>query len=189
MILISIWVLVIVPSMTYSLFVDTETSVGNTFSATTLETTLTPETTPTNLNITFTEPYSTSFTLKNIGQLDTINSLSIESISNTTFAEKISVSVHYNDSTQYFTSLTSLKMDDYLSQSVGDTNKVDLVFSVTEENYNNTAGETVTLTIKNYARQSGMPFGNGFFDNETMKITINNPKTITTTESPTASPS
>lgn len=188
-ILVSIWVLVIVPSMTYSLFVDTETSVGNTFSATTLEATLTPGTTSTNLNITFTEPFtSTFFTLTNVGQLNTINSLSVENISNTDFADKILVSVHYSDTPQHFPSLTSLNMVDYLFQNVGDINRIDLVFSITEENYNNTAGETVTFTIKNYARQSGMPFGNGFFDNETMEITITNPKTIDSSKPSPTSP-
>jgi hypothetical protein len=176
-ILVSIWVLIIVPTMTYALFIDTETSVGNTFSATTLQTQLTPEAIPVELDIKHEVPFvSTSFTLTNIGQLNTVNSLSIQGITNPAFADKITVQVVLDETTTIDTvALSSLNIFDYLFQNVGQTNKVGFIFSISEDNYNATPQESVTFTIKNYARQSGMAFGNGFFDNKSMSITINNP--------------
>ena len=180
-ILASIWVLIVVPTMAYGLFIDSKTSQGNYFSATTLQTTLTSEKPfPVNLDIMYELPYSdTSFVLTNSGQLSTTNTLTIDITSNPTLASLITVSVELDETTDLYTGpLNLLNLPSYLLQSVGQSNKLGFLFSISEADYNPTPQQSTTFKLKNHAWQTGLPFGSGFFDNEYYEITLTNPKEI-----------
>ncbi len=180
-IVIAIWILIVVPTMAYGLFMDSETSTGNSFSATTLDTQLTPELTSPVLNITYELPFpSTSFMLTNTGQLTTNNVLTIVEVSNPTFAFLINVEVKLDDTTTIYNGPLNLLniSTSYLTQIVGQTNKLGFTFSMLETDYTSTPQESVTFKLKNHAWQDTLPFGSGFFDNEYMEITLSNPSEI-----------
>ena len=177
-VLIAIWVLMIVPTMTYGLFFDTKTSQGNSFSASTLKTNLTPEKpSPVQLEFENIEEFpSTSFILTNTGQLTSRNTLSIENISNSSFVYKISINIELDETIPLYSGLlTSINIPDYLVQNSGQVNKVGFIFSISESDFDTTKGESVTFDVKNYAWQSTLPFGSGFSDSKSMRIVITNP--------------
>lgn len=157
-ILVGIWVLIILPTMTYALFVDTVTSQGNTFSAATLTTQITP-TDPVTIDITEAGSFSTSFNVQNTGQINSENLLSIEATENLDFASKIVVDLNTNS----------------FVQSPSISNSFTVSFTISQDDFENTQGESTTFSIENTAWQDGMPLGSGFSDNDTLEITLTNP--------------
>jgi hypothetical protein len=179
-VLVSIWVLIILPTMAYALFVDSVSTQGNIFSAATLQTQLTPEKVPVIMDITYNTPFaSTLFVLTNLGQLNTTNSLSSSIDTNIALAQKITVSVTLDDTIPIYTGLlTNLNQIDYLLQNVAQVNKLGFIFSMTQADYDSTRGESTTFRIVNNARQQGVAYGSGFYDNKSMEITLNNPTVV-----------
>lgn len=179
-IVIAIWMLIIVPTMTYGLFIDTEISTGNTFSATTLDTEINPEFTPPIIRkITYEEDFTFSFKLNNNGKLDTINNLSLSKIDNEKFAPLITVIVELDSvGIIYKGPLDKLEINEYLVQTAGQGNAISLTFSITKEDYFNTPEESVKILIQNHAWQSTLPYGSGFFDNEYIDVALINPLII-----------
>ena len=177
MILISIWVLVIVPSMTYSLFVDTETSVGNTFSASTLETHIYTESPGAIVrNLIPDKEVSFSLELVNTGGLDTQNSISIHIISNEKFASLIKTEVRLSgEKIIYQGFLDKLDIPKYLIQQPNQRDKLTFHFFISENNYNSTPEEFVKFKIQNHAWQTNMPYGSGFYHNQEINVALINP--------------
>lgn len=175
-IIISIWILIIIPTLTYGVFIDKETSSNNSFSATTLDTTLVPsQTLPIISNITNTQSVQFSSTLTNIGSLNTQNTLTVENITNTTFSSKIWLHVTLDDSTILYSGyLNSFINNSYLTQIPTQSNKISFTFSISETDYQATPKETISFNIVNHAWQTTLPYGNGFSDNETLEIQLTN---------------
>lgn len=176
-ILVSIWVLVIVPSMTYALFVDTETSVGNTFSASTLETHMYPESSGAIVrNLIPDEEVSFSLELVNTGKLDTQNSISIHTISNEKFASLIKTEVRLNgEKIIYQGYLNKLDIPKYLIQQPNQEDNLTFLFFISKSDYNNTPEEFVKFKIQNHAWQINMPHGSGFYHNQEINVALINP--------------
>jgi hypothetical protein len=175
-ILISLWVLVILPTMTYALFFDTETSVGNTFSSSTLETSISPEfPLPIIRDISFKEKISFSVILTNTGQLDTQNSIFVPKLNNEKFSSVIETEVRLNEKEIFKGYLNELNISQYLKQHSKQTDKISFIFSISEENYNKTPAESVKFVIQNHAWQTSMIFGKGFYHNQEIDVALINP--------------
>jgi len=175
--LISIWVLILLPTMTYSLFVDTETSVGNTFSASTLVTNLYPEF-PEVIEKELISNGEVTFIVKlnNTGELDTQNSISIPMINNKEFASLIKTEVRLNDNEIIYQGLLhELDIPKYLIQQPGQGDELKFIFFISEEDFKNTPEEFVNFKIQNHAWQTSMPSGNGFFHDQEIDVALVNP--------------
>ena len=179
-ILIAIWVVVILPTTVFAFFKDTHTSTDNFFSATTLDTRLTPSNpSPIVRNILYggtpEQKVEFSFILMNTGGMNTQNRLQAINISNPTFASKISVEVILDDITSLYSGdLNSLLTNSYLTQIPSQTNKIGLTFTISEANYLATPQESVSFRLQNHAWQTNQTYGNGFFDNEYVDVQITN---------------
>jgi predicted ribosomally synthesized peptide with SipW-like signal peptide len=192
--LIALWVLILVPATTAAYYNDTETSSANTFTASTLDTTITNITPSTSLPLLPGLYSGLSFKLNNIGQLSATNLETIKNISNTALGSKVMISILINN-TPYvpYTNipLTSFNMADFLTQNSGQTNTITYVFYISLSNYLNLhLGSSVSFTIENYASQQGIPNGQGFFDKEDINITLHgNPFSTYSTTSTFVNPS
>jgi hypothetical protein len=176
-IVITVWILIVVPTMTYALFIDTHSSKGNTFSATTLETNSTTEfPTPIVRKITPEEKIVFSFKLYNVGKLDTQNTLYIAKNNNKDFLSLIWVDVILDETKPIYSGyLDKMEIPSYLIQPVGGANAISFTFSISEEHYNESPEEEVRFVIRNHAWQTTLPYGSGFFDNEDIDVTLTNP--------------
>ena len=162
----------VIPSLTYALFVDRIPSTGNTFTSTTLETNIVPEFTPPIVRtLTYEQPISFSFALYNIGELQSKNNIYVVDISNSELASVIDVQVILDDTTTIYTGkLDTLLINSYLTQNNGDSNKVSFRFSISETDYNNALNKDLSFRIQNHAWQSTLEYGKGFFDNEYIEV-------------------
>ncbi|MHC1716739.1 MAG: hypothetical protein AB9915_02560 [Candidatus Dojkabacteria bacterium] len=183
-ILIAIWIVIVLPTTVFAFFKDTHTSSGNTFSATTLDTNLTPSyPSPIIREILYggtpEQTVEFSFILTNTGSLNTQNRLQAIDISNPSFASKIWLEVTMDETTPLYSGyLDSFIKNSYLIQIPTQVNKVGFTFSISETNYLATPEQTVTFKMQNHAWQTTLPYGSGFFDNEYIELQLTNPLTI-----------
>jgi hypothetical protein len=176
-ILVSIWVLIIVPTMTYALFIDTETSVGNTFSATTLQTRMYSDSAPPIIRDLIPDN-EVSFPLRliNIGGLETQNSISVPVTNNEEFASLIKTEVRLNEKEIiYQGTLDKLDIPKYLIQQPNQGDELTFIFFISASDYNNTPEEFVKFKIQNHAWQTNMLDGAGFYHNQEIDVAIINP--------------
>lgn len=173
--ILTILSILLLPTLTYAVFFDKETSSNNTFSATTLDTNLSPST-KIEKQIEETE-VEISLVLTNTGSLSTQNRLQITDISNISFASKIWTEVFLGSSTTsiYSGYLDSLLLAAYLTLTSTQANQIRFTFSISPSDYLATPEETVTFKIQNYAWQTTLPYGSGFFDKEDVEIQLTNP--------------
>jgi len=134
------------------------------FTATTLDTTLTPSTDQT-LELQRDGTVSFSFTLGNVGQLPTSNSQTLTTIiaSNSTIAGAIVIGNN---------------MPAILNQIHGDTNTITYTFFVYDTNYDLNIGSSVTFKIRNNSWAQGQTPGVGFTDTEEVQITLTVPTPV-----------
>ena len=182
-ILFSITILLILPTIIYATLFDTELSSSNTFSATTLDSQFTPSSM---LILDIADEGQRDFTisLENIGNLPTSNNLSIELVSNPVFFSKVNVAAKLNGVIQYTGSLGSLNLADYLDQNSSDSDSLQFILSISEEDLELTAGQTLEFKIINTSYQQGGSSNTGFFDKEVRFIEVNNSTTELSDPSP-----
>ncbi len=170
-----ITLLLLIPTFTYAIFVDTEKSPNNTFTALTLDTELEPSYTPLNLSID--DPLHSFFSYKihNVGTTTTSNKLTISNISNQTFADLVNVEVSLNETTIIYNGiLSNLNIYDFLDQIPGQYDKVGFIFSMTNENLELTAGQHLSFVFTNHSWLETSSPNVGFFDNEYLTVNISN---------------
>lgn len=169
--LTAMWVLILLPTVVLASFADTETSQSNTFTASTLNTTIT------NIQPSTSLPLNSilTFRLTNTGELSTHNTQTIKNISNTALGAKIKVSVLKNNVPYVpYTNipLTSFNMGDFLTQSSGQDANIAYIFTFTDYLHIYQLGKSVTFTIENYAYQEGTPYGQGFYSINDINVTL-----------------
>ena len=169
--LTAIWVLILLPTVVLASFSDTETSNTNTFTASTLNTTIT------NIQPSTSLPLNSvlTFKLTNIGELTTHNTQTIKNISNTALGAKIKISVLKNNIPYVpYTNipLTSFNMDDFLTQNSGQNTNIAYIFTFSDYLHLYQLGKSVTFTIENYAYQEGALYGQGFYSIKDINVTL-----------------
>jgi glycerophosphoryl diester phosphodiesterase len=170
--------LFILPPLTYAVFFDKHTSPNNTFSATTLDseinTTLKQET---KFELLPDKEITYSFSLTNIGELNTYNSIEIVKITDEKFASKIFSTVVLDEiDTIYKGPLNEMNIENYIKQNKKDTNKLAFSFTITEKDYDSTAGQQLEFVVVNNARQFEKISDTGFYDKESVHIILENTK-------------
>jgi hypothetical protein len=164
-----------IPTAAHAFFWEKKDVPKNEISAATLETnTSFNESNPIKRDVTFKKERSFSFELSNVGSLDTVNHLMIVDMNNKDLASKILLIVELDGSKIYEGSLSNFRMNSYLSQGVGKSNRVSFRFSISEENYFNTQGESLKFSIKNYAGQVDLQYGHGFYDEQYIQVVLEN---------------
>lgn len=169
--LTAIWVLVLLPTVAFASFSDTETSKINTFTASTLNATIT------NIQPSTSLPLNSvlTFKLTNTGELTTHNTQTVKNISNTALGAKVKVSVLKNNVPYVpYTNipLTSFSMTDFLTQDSGQDTNIAYIFTFSDYLHIGQLGRTVTFTIENYAYQDGVTYGEGFYSVNDLNVKL-----------------
>jgi hypothetical protein len=68
-----------------------------------------------------------------------------------------------------------LDINQYLKQTPNEANKLSIIFSISEDDYKETAGQSVKFVLRNHAWQTTLPYGIGFFDDEDIDLALINP--------------
>jgi len=166
-------ILLLLPTVAYSVLFDKEISTTNTFSATTLDAQISPSTWL-ELDIADPNQRTIQFTLQNIGQLKTSNNIYISDISNFSFSNLITAELKLNGITKYTGVLTNLTASDYLDQNISQSDNIVITLTISNDDLAATAGQTLDFTIVNKSYQYNGNSNSGFYDREPKLVKITN---------------
>jgi hypothetical protein len=162
--------ILLIPSIALAVFLDTETSNGNTFSATTLDTEISPNTF--DIDISIPSNRETRFVLTNIGDLPVSNNIKIINISNLPFAQSIDVLLKTGSTTIYQGPLNLLTKSNYLNLNSNQNTELTMIFNPLDiATYDQ---QTLQFTIINHSYIQGGSPDQGFYDNEYIDFNIFN---------------
>lgn len=167
-IITALWVLLLVPTLVIAYYKDMETSAGNTFTASTLDTSL-HSSDHINKELVRGGTISFIFQINNDGQLPSSNQITFTNISNPALADAIQVTYG-----TYQAPLSSFTLINFLNQAHGQNDLVTLDFYISEESYDNNNDSNITFKITNNSWAQGQTMGTGFSDVEQIQLTLSN---------------
>lgn len=172
--LISFFIMILFPSLVFAYYKDKETSMGNSFVASTLDTILYDSSTNT-LELVREGTVSIIFKLKNTGALQTANAQLITDISNPSLASVIHVTVQIDGGTAIDAgTLAVFTMDDFLNQTHNQINQIKYNFFISGTDYDIYPASNISFRIVNKSWENGLTAGKGFTDAESIDVSLLN---------------
>lgn len=167
-----------IPSLVVAYYKDKESSIVNTFAASTLDTTMTSSS-HTSIELQKGSSVSFDFQLGNIGQLTTSNTERTTGITSNTLAGVIQVNVQINNGPIIYTNpLSSFNMVDFLDQVHGQNDTITYNFYISNTDYDSNPASSLTFNIQNNSWMQGQSSSTGFTDTEELFVTLYNPTPV-----------
>lgn len=174
-IIFSIIVLLLIPTIVLAKYFNTEYSNSNTFSSSTLDTVLKRKIDEPSFKLEPDIEYTFKTDIYNRGELNTVNTQSVEEITDKDLASKIFLVVYLDGNKIYKGYLNEYNLSEYLIQKSQDVNTLEYVFSISKDDYLSTPNTKLMFVLRNYSGQEGMSKNMGFYDYEDIVVILTNP--------------
>lgn len=171
--LISLTIIILLPAVIYAVFFDNEISSSNTFNAATLDIQFTTPDSKT-FELTPEVPVTVNTQLINIGTLSNNNALTFVYKSGEWNLASV-IDLNISGDVSHTANLTALSLTGIFLSS---TKNISFTFNISEQDYLEHQGESVSFKIVDLATQIGSTYPNGFYDTEKLLFTISIPAPI-----------